>query len=217
MENRLIGRMQIVILVLFLFAPMVFSSVSSVVQLTDPDSFLPASTLLDFDDGVHLQNANTLYLDKGVEFSRDDGQGVAIYNSSAHETSSDPYSLITVGAPDPDYPASIWVTHLNATFTIPVSQVGAYYGNTYTKLTLSAYGQNGALLGEVTVDSNGSRDVDQFIGLSSNELIYSVRFHNNETRFAVAIDDFRFSPVPEPATISLFALGGLALRRKRKG
>ncbi len=203
---------------LFLFVPTVSSSVF---QLTSPSDFLHPSTMIDFDDAIHLQAANVLYLSEGVEFSRDDGQGVAIYKSSNPEmtTTSYPNHLATVGSSLSGYPASTWVTHLNAGFIVLAYEVGAYFGNDqggdFNRITLSAYGENSNFLGSVAVNANNNTSVDQFIGLSSNELIHSVRFQNNGEWYAVAIDDFVFSPIPEPATLLLLGLGAFVLRRKR--
>jgi hypothetical protein len=221
MKKKVLRRIQISILISFLFAPM---SYSSVVQLTSPNVFSNSSTLLNFDDGVDLQIANTLYLGQGVVFSRDDGQGVAISNwvNSGRNTTSSPNVLTTIGAPIPGYPATTWTTHLNANFAVPVYEVGAYFGNDQLvygileSITLSAYGDNHIFLGLVTVKANRNTSVDQFIGLSSNEPIYSVRFQNNgSTNYAVTIDNFLFTQIPEPASLLLLGLGGLLLRRKK--
>jgi hypothetical protein len=199
-------------------------AMSAVVQITSPDDFLYPSTTIDFDDGIDHQAANTRYLSEGVEFSRDDGQNIAIENwqDSGRITTSQPNVLATVSGPIGGQDVTGWTTHLNAGFVVPVYEVGAFFGNdqffSFDKITLSAYGENNSLLGSVSVATNFNTSVDQFIGLSSDELIHSVRFQNSGTYLCVVIDDFQFSPVPEPATLLLFGLGGLLmLKRKSKG
>jgi len=99
----------------------------------------------------------------------------------------------------------------------------------YTYLTLEAYGADG-LIEAVTFEGdaidgiiesypeNGigidmeSRAEYGFLGIASDQFITSIHV----TKGATMLDNFMFSPIPEPATIILLGLGFLALLRKRR-
>jgi hypothetical protein len=93
----------------------------------------------------------------------------------------------------------------------------------YPYLTLEAYGANG-LIEEVTFEGNaidgvidgsvgysfGSAEYG-FLGIASDQFITSIHV----TTGATMLDNFTYSPIPEPATFLLLGLGCLALLRKR--
>lgn len=121
-------------------------------------------------------------------------------------------------------------------FSFPVRAFGFWVINNpkpqfdepYPYLTLQAYGTDG-LIEEVTfegdaidgvigsIDENGFRDGRGnsaeygFLGIASYEFIKSVHV----TKGATMLDNFTYSPIPEPATIILLGLGCLVLSRKR--
>jgi hypothetical protein len=86
----------------------------------------------------------------------------------------------------------------------------------YPYLTLEAYGDNG-LIEEVTFEGDaidgviGSSAEYGFLGIASEKFITSIHV----TKGATMLDNFTYSPIPEPATFFLLGLGCLALLRKR--
>jgi len=98
----------------------------------------------------------------------------------------------------------------------------------YPYLTLQAYGADG-LIEEVTFEGDAIDDVivgrDEvgdgvyiesrteygFLGIASDQFIMSIHV----TKGATILDNFTYSPIPEPATFLLLGLGCLALLRKR--
>ena len=87
----------------------------------------------------------------------------------------------------------------------------------YPSLTLEAYGADGLLIEEVTFDGDaidgviGSGAEYGFLGIASDQFITSIHVTNG----AAILDNFTYSPIPEPATVILLGLGCLALFRKR--
>jgi len=83
-------------------------------------------------------------------------------------------------------------------------------------LTLQAYGDDG-LIEEVTFEGDaidgvtGSNAEYGFLGIASEKFITSIHI----TKDATLLDNFTYSPIPEPATVLLLGLGFLALLRKR--
>ena len=120
-------------------------------------------------------------------------------------------------------------------FSFPVRAFGFWVINNpvqvdelYPYLTLQAYGADG-LIEEVTFEGDAIDDVivsrDEvgdgvyiegrieygFLGIASDQFITSIHV----TKGATMLDNFTYSPIPEPATFLLLGLGCLALLRKR--
>jgi len=108
-------------------------------------------------------------------------------------------------------------------FSFPVRAFGFWVINNpiaedepYPYLTLEAYGADG-LIEEVTFEGDaidgviGSTAEYGFFGIASDQFITSIHV----TKGATMLDNFTYSPIPEPATVVLFGLGCLALLRKR--
>jgi hypothetical protein len=108
-------------------------------------------------------------------------------------------------------------------FSFPVRAFGFWVINNpdpsdepYPYLTLEAYGADG-IIEEVTFEGDaidgvigGSAEYG-FLGIASYQFIKSVHV----TKGATMLDNFTYSPIPEPATVILLCLGCLALLRKR--
>lgn len=82
-------------------------------------------------------------------------------------------------------------------------------------LTLQAYGDDG-LIEEVTFEGEvidgAIENVEYgFLGIASEKFITSIHV----TKGATMLDNFTYSPIPEPATVILLGLGLLAILRKR--
>jgi hypothetical protein len=196
LEEQTRRKPLMICVVLILWTSTLPAGADTVVQLFSPTEFNYPATTIDFDDGSDRTVANTRYLGQGVEFSRDDGREVVLldWQAAGKVTTSPPSILATV-----KYPAPTWVTHLNATFSDPIFELGAFFGNDdqgyeFTRMTLSAFDEKGSLLGSVTLNTNNNNlTVDQFIGLRSNVPIYSARFEQNGEDWAVCIDDMSFT------------------------
>jgi len=96
----------------------------------------------------------------------------------------------------------------------------------YPYLTLEAYGDDG-LIEEVTFEGDAIDGIiyDQggifggspnpveygFLGIASDQFITSIHV----TKGATMLDNFTYSPIPEPATFLILGLGCLVLLRKR--
>ena len=205
---------------------------AAVYELESPAEIQGGITLK-FDEFAAGTVMNNRYPQFGIRFSRDDAQAVTAYDyvEIGRTTSSPRNVLSTAWVPGVN---TTYVSHLNATWVVPQFAIGAYWGGDrgnpdFTAMRLSAFSATGELVGSLTVDGNGIRNADQYIGLASDVGFTSVRFEalNSEggisSSFAIAIDDLKFSSlpiVPEPSTLALLGLlsaaFGMAVRRRKR-
>jgi hypothetical protein len=109
--------------------------------------------------------------------------------------------------------------------SFPTRAFGFWVINYHTPdfvVTLEAYGDDG-LIEEVTFEGDAidgiviDRALDGnieygFLGIASEKFITSIHV----TKGATMLDNFTYSPIPEPATVILLGLGCLVLLRKRR-
>ena len=105
-------------------------------------------------------------------------------------------------------------------FSAPVHAFGMFVMNRTTNPVtpyFSAFDSTGALIETVTFEGDFIDGVTGtasygFMGLCSDTSIASVRIYKDST----GLDDLYFSPLPEPASLTLLGLGALALIRRRR-
>jgi hypothetical protein len=219
------GRKRIVGFWIYGFTLIFFSiSQAQIYQLTSPSQFIYPKTTLNFDDAPDQTYANNLYLSQGIRFSRDDdGQALLLnWQGLGRATISPPNVICTIAYYTSDHKYHYnYTTHLNVNFLQPTYEIGAFFGNDapgfdFPNIMLSVFDQHSHLMGLYSVNTNMNTSVDQYIGLRSDVPFYSARFQNSGGTRCIALDDLSFSVVPEPATILLFGLAGLALRSEAK-
>jgi hypothetical protein len=120
----------------------------------------------------------------------------------------------------PEIGISAGVDDFTINFSFPVRAFGFWVINNHSRgadyLTLEAYGDNG-LIEEAIFEGDaidgviGSSAEYGFLGIASDQFITSIHV----TKDAAMLDNFMFSPIPEPATFLLLGLGCLALLRKQ--
>lgn len=194
--------------------------------LSGPGDFGP-STVIDFDAAAHGTAANTLYSSLGVEFEYDElGSPVPIIDWTVFDPPRATTSAPNVLSTEDGVNGSVFSDFLDVVFSTTVTQVGAWFGNDQGlssasfPVTLSVFDAGDILLGSTQVLTNQNVDVDQFIGIESDDPITRARFQYTPLTgsLSVVIDDVIFNavPVPEPTTASLLALGLIGLGARRR-
>jgi hypothetical protein len=122
---------------------------------------------------------------------------------------------IAIAGPDED--------DFTISFSVPVRAFGfwvisnaAAADETSSNLTLEAYGADGLIEearfeGDAVAGVTGSGTEYGFLGIASEKFITSVHVING----AATLDNFTYSPIPEPATAILLGLGCLVPLRRR--
>lgn len=200
-------------------------------------------TVIDFEGVATGTLINTQYAAQGVSFFiQDDGGDPMIDNKSflfAYESSSG--NGVLTGSTDGGA-AFPTVAGLIASFAMPVARAGAFFSDTSPlgNYTITAFDTGGGVLesfvvlasslphlGDAGVDGSAPWDGTGggvFVGFEfASNVIGSIQFGPSAASGdAFAIDDLRFEKagVPEPSTVILWSLGGIALigfgRRRRK-
>ena len=210
-----------VVALLLVCAAWAASVEAAVVELDAPGDIVGGTTLRFDEAPAGTVMNNRYYGSLGIQFFRPDSRAVTAsdYVAIGRTTSSGRNVLSTGIVPGV---SSALSTSLTILTTVPHFAVGAFWGNDrgdsdFAAMRLSVFDQTGGLIGSVTVNGNGIRSVDQYIGLASDVPFARFQFDNlnangeSSRLFAVAIDDLKYSSIPqvipEPSS---FALAGLA-------
>jgi len=160
-----------------------------------------SAVVIDFESPADGTILTTEYSAQGVNFS-----GAAILNES--------------GTLNPEFPPhsgnQVVYDYLDGTITASAvgslwSSAGGYItGN--TAITLEAYDSANNLLGSVSTSGanyigSGNDNPNIFLNVQADGIAY-VKFHDTGNTFT--LDDFQFTPVPEPSTY-LAGLGALGM------
>lgn len=149
-----------------------------------------------------------------VTFSASGGGGLIIAPELGSMEFIGTRGLVVSGSP---------FVHLIMNFAVPVNSLTLSFGND-DPLDTSAGDTailrvffNGSLVGEKIVDLNRNDIIDQQITFSG-VVFDSADFHFSQEFFlAETVDNIEFTPVPEPGSIALLALGlvGIVARKQR--
>ena len=192
--------------------------------ITDATFFLPIdSVMIDFEtDGfdnplvIAEDGWQTLFFDEysalGVTFDQD----LWWVNDSGVDFDS---ALAIGGSPDITIPGPAHDDFVME-FSVPVRAFGFWVINNNTSSTAASFTalrSGGGEIETVTFEGafiDGTIGVADygFMGIYADEDIAGVRIIKDATN----LDNLMFSDAPEPATVSLLALGGLALLRRRR-
>ena len=120
---------------------------------------------------------------------------------------------------DPGGPAPYNGRILILNFIIPVTDVGSYFIDDQFPIIVNAYDELNNLVGTDSSDGSNSGFDSWHIGyspgISSVEMVGGYWSYPNSPD-GWGIDDLAFSQIPEPATMVLLGLGGLALRISKR-
>ena len=121
-----------------------------------------------------------------------------------------------------DYPphsgnAIIWGDYVDQPLRVDFlgfqsTSVEAWYTSIYV-VNLNAYDSADHLLASVSGPANYPGQIT-LISVSASDIAY-VTFYNNGMS-SLSLDDFAYTPVPEPTMLALLAVGGLAALQRRR-
>src|SRR5882672_3513809 len=156
---------------LFLSIFTVAPAFAVVVPLSGPGDFITPTTVANFDAWPEYTVANNLYTSQGLTLSLPAGGNMPVYDWNAiyRITTSSPNVVAAIGGPGFNFSTAI-----DANFSAPITEVGAYMGNdqgiydgSFQDFQLSLYDASNILLGSLTISANQNTSVDQFMGLRS--------------------------------------------------
>jgi hypothetical protein len=201
--------------------------------ITSPAAFSGSATVINFDDlaggncnlcGPSVTNQYSAF---GVTFNDPTplSQATADTNLTASFPNASAPNLLYVGQggmlSDPPY------LPFQILFSVPVTMAGFDFGSSGDAyLQLDAYGAGHQLLETMNfvgtpaqIGLAGFAGFQESVPIAELDLSYHPNSNNLRT-FSFSIDNLRFqgSPVPEPSTISLIAVGvlGIAAARRRR-
>ncbi len=164
-------------------------------SITDPR--LLGSTLIDF-ESVPINSYSPLVVST-VTF----GPSVTV-DTSYSNTYNNPGRSINNNAGA--------VQNLTIDFSAPVSAFGFNFGASDVAWTLSAFSSTNVLLASASIGPTFGSNAGEFYGLGvGSPLISHVTLTAASSGDFIFIDNFRFVAIPEPSTVALLTLGGLAL------
>lgn len=100
---------------------------------------------------------------------------------------------------------------IELTFSTDMTRVGGYFTSHPGMITLTAFDASHNLLDTVSIASVNVYQWDMnFLGIQDVGPIRSIQLNGD----LVVLDGLTAQEIPEPATLLLFALGGIALRKK---
>jgi hypothetical protein len=180
---------------------------SAVVTAITPAQFSSTAQLTDFASAVSGQEVNGLAF-AGYTFSYSLGNGQLLVGGGPGTTNNvDPLNIVSAGNP-------------TGVLTVTMAGPSLQFGYGYALLA------SGSIASGTTISLfNGSTNVGSlsynavpdpgfpggYAGIQSTLAFNRVQLTFDSTAAAWAIDNFRVTAVPEPQTVALWAVGGLAL------